>query len=176
MSWSSELELEIRGQGSGVRSQSLEFRVGELILTQRRRGAESVDELLCLCSKILGCAVVMDDILRTPGLFLNRHLRCESCLGFRKRHSPCRHHPFDLLLPRGDDAAYYIKIFLPVCFEEEWDYRYADSWCLRAYGAGTFAFGWCLRFAGACASLVLGAWCLVITHTLHQRGFAARKH
>ena len=92
-----------------------------MILTQRRRGAESVDELLCLCAKLLGCSIVSDDILRTPGFFLDWHLRCKSRLGFRERHPPCRHHPLDLLLPRGDDATYYIKIFLPVCFEEKWD-------------------------------------------------------
>ena len=77
---------------------------------------------MCLCAKFIGCSVVSDDVVRTPGLFLDWHLRCESCLGFRKCHPPCRYHSLDLVLACGSDATYYIKIFLPVCFEKERDY------------------------------------------------------
>ena len=80
------------------------------------------DELLRLCAKFVGCAVVMDDVVRTPGLFLDRHLRRKPGLGFRTSHPPCRRHTFDLAVTRTGNATYYIKIFLPVCFEEKWDY------------------------------------------------------
>ena len=79
----------------------------------------------------------MDDVVRTPGLFLDWHLRCESCLGFRKCHPPCRHHTLDLVLACGSDATYYIKIFLPVCFEEEWDYGDTNRICGTNETTGT---------------------------------------
>ena len=70
------------------------------ILTQRRRGAEGVNELLRLCAELLGCSVVMDDVVRTLGLFLDWHLRCKTGFRFRARHPPRRHHPFNLLFTR----------------------------------------------------------------------------
>ena len=84
---------------------------------------QPVDELARLRAELVGRAVVANDVVRTPGLFLDRQLRRETGLGFRARHPPCRHHPFDLDLAGGGDAAYYIKIIFPVHLEEEGDDR-----------------------------------------------------
>ena len=83
--------------------------------------AQPVNELLRLCAKFVGCSVVADDVVRTPGFFLDRQLRRKPGLGFRTRHPPCRNHPLDLGLAGAGDATYYIKIFLPVCFKKKRD-------------------------------------------------------
>ena len=89
------------------------------------------------CAELLGCSVVLDDIVRTPCLFLDRQLCREASLGFRKRHPPCRYHSLDLVLTCGSDATYYIKIFLPVCFEKERDYGDTNRTCGTNETTGT---------------------------------------
>ena len=88
---------------------------------------QPVDELARLRAELVGRSVVANDVVRTPGLFLDRQLRREASFGFRARHPPCRHHPFDLGLAGGSDATYYIKILLPLHLEEEGDYRDAKG-------------------------------------------------
>ena len=80
------------------------------------------DEFLRLCAKFIGCAVVMNDVVRTLGLFLDWHLCRKTGFGLRKRHPPRRCHPLDLPLACGSDTTYYIKIFLPVCFKQKRNY------------------------------------------------------
>ena len=88
---------------------------------------QPVNELARLRAELVGRAVVADDVVRTPGLLLDRQLRREAGFGFRTRHGTCRRHSRDLALAGGGDATYYIKILLPMHLEEEGDYRDAKG-------------------------------------------------
>ena len=67
------------------------------------------------------CAIVVNHIVGLGGLLRNWHLSRQPGLGLCARVAARRHHPRDLRLLFRHDAAYYIKIFLPVRFEEERD-------------------------------------------------------